>query len=429
MELKCILGFHNWTGCKCLKCGKTREEGHDWSADCEKCVTCGRRRDNEHDWSNDCEKCATCGKKLSNTHNWNGCKCLRCGKTRDQEHQWICEDQEDDRCFICGATRDHVHLWDECKCSCGATKDHNWNGCKCLRCGNTREEDHDWSKDCEKCAICGKTRDNKHAWSTDCEKSKCSACGKTRDQNHHWQGDSCSKCGKKSNDDLLKASERGIFSEVQGIIAKGATSINAKDSDGRTALMIASRGNNEEVVRALLDKGAEVNAIDNYGQNALIHGIYGGGLEIVQALLDNGADVNVHDCKNQSVLKIAYDRTIAYARSDFLIDFDIEDRFSHGAYKTLEKMHREGWQQLKNYEREKKNKEMALADTELFIAVLSKWQNLNEVLSIIKDLKQYSTVGHALGKRDYEFSAVKTVLFELLSKWTDCYSPGLSKIL
>lgn len=52
----CLFG-HKWDGCKCLKCGKTRDEEHDWSG-C-KCRRCGNRRDEAHNWKG--SVCTTCG--------------------------------------------------------------------------------------------------------------------------------------------------------------------------------------------------------------------------------------------------------------------------------------------------------------------------------------------------------------------------------
>ena len=56
---KCLFG-HKWNGCKCSRCGKTRDEQHDW----EGCI------------------CRRCGKTR---HNWDACSCRQCGKTR---HDW-----------------------------------------------------------------------------------------------------------------------------------------------------------------------------------------------------------------------------------------------------------------------------------------------------------------------------------------------------
>jgi hypothetical protein len=117
MGFKCSLGLHDWAGCKCPVCGKTRDKAHDWSADCAKCRKCGKPRTTDHTWA--------------------GCKCSACGKTRDKEHAWVgCE------CSACDRTRDEGHDWsDDCqqckKCGSERTKDHNWVGIKCSSCNKT----------------------------------------------------------------------------------------------------------------------------------------------------------------------------------------------------------------------------------------------------------------------------------------------------
>jgi hypothetical protein len=111
MGLLCIFGKHKWNGCKCSSCHITRDEGHDWSKDCEmctlcglakkdshkwegcKCSTCGKTRDELHDWNKDCERCARCRTLRKDAHKWDGFKCSVCGKTRvdeyiEQLHEW-----------------------------------------------------------------------------------------------------------------------------------------------------------------------------------------------------------------------------------------------------------------------------------------------------------------------------------------------------
>jgi hypothetical protein len=177
MNLKCAVGLHTWSGCKCSKCGKTRDQDHDWSSDCDKCAQCGKTRtdahrwsgckcskcgktrDQDHDWSSDCDKCAQCGKTRIDAHTWSGCKCPKCGKTRDQDHDWS---SDCDKCAQCGKTR---------------TDAHTWSGCKCPKCGKTRDQDHDWSSDCVRCAKCGRLRPGGHQWAG----SICSNCGVTKE--------------------------------------------------------------------------------------------------------------------------------------------------------------------------------------------------------------------------------------------------------
>lgn len=127
------------------------------------------------------------------SHDWNGCKCSKCGKVRDEGHVWSTDCEN---CATCGKTRPNTHKWNGCKCtSCSKTRDngHDWSkNCeKCSICGKTRDKGHDWSKDCEKCATCGNTSENAHTW-TGC---KCTACGESRDKGHDWSKD-CEKCDR-----------------------------------------------------------------------------------------------------------------------------------------------------------------------------------------------------------------------------------------
>ena len=46
MNFHCLM-HHDWEGCKCRQCGRTRDERHDWDG-C-KCRRCGLVRDEGHD--------------------------------------------------------------------------------------------------------------------------------------------------------------------------------------------------------------------------------------------------------------------------------------------------------------------------------------------------------------------------------------------
>ena len=127
-------------------------------------------------------------------HKWNklpdgsdGCTCVRCGERRDEGHDY----------HIVGREREQYRgtIIRECVsvCSvCGRWKpaEHEWHGCTCARCGEHRDEGHDW-QGC-KCANCGKTRDEGHEW------------GKARPSvpnAHEGHYRPCTVCGKCTEDE------------------------------------------------------------------------------------------------------------------------------------------------------------------------------------------------------------------------------------
>ena len=70
--MACLFG-HKWNGCKCSKCGKTRNELHSWS----------------------------------------GCKCKICDEIRDDSHTWINKDNGLASCSVCGDTTVHLGFFSE----------------------------------------------------------------------------------------------------------------------------------------------------------------------------------------------------------------------------------------------------------------------------------------------------------------------------
>lgn len=60
MGFACLFG-HKWSGCKCERCAKIRDEQHDWDG-C-KCKICGTIRNERHTWKG--TKCSVCGQTRS----------------------------------------------------------------------------------------------------------------------------------------------------------------------------------------------------------------------------------------------------------------------------------------------------------------------------------------------------------------------------
>jgi tetratricopeptide (TPR) repeat protein len=92
--------------------------------------------------------------------------------------------------------------------------------------------------------------------------------------------------------------------EVRALAEKGAN-VNAKDSDGATALIWAAYYGNTDVVRVLIEKGADVNAGNNKKQTALHLAADKGHTNIARLLVDKGADVNAKDMFNDTAALIA----------------------------------------------------------------------------------------------------------------------------
>jgi hypothetical protein len=100
---RCEHENHEWSGCKCEKCGRIRDSGHIWS-NC-KCKKCGRVRDSDHAWIKPC-KCGTCGARRVEFCEFTNGRCRICGER--------CPHRKFDRC-VCTACG-------ECACGlCGGS--------------------------------------------------------------------------------------------------------------------------------------------------------------------------------------------------------------------------------------------------------------------------------------------------------------------
>jgi HEAT repeat protein len=90
MPISCSIGFHDWKGCKCAKCGQSRDQAHDWSKDCEKCSKCGQVRMNQHKW--DGCRCSVCGVTRTDNHRWHEGSCSVCGMNKEEALRSDCRD-------------------------------------------------------------------------------------------------------------------------------------------------------------------------------------------------------------------------------------------------------------------------------------------------------------------------------------------------
>ncbi|XP_017838266.1 kinase D-interacting substrate of 220 kDa isoform X2 [Drosophila busckii] len=92
---------------------------------------------------------------------------------------------------------------------------------------------------------------------------------------------------------LMVVAGRGLIAFVREFLSRGAD-VQAEDLDNWTALLCATRNGHLDVVQLLIDHGAEVEHRDMGGWTALMWASYRGHTEIVRLLLDKGADGNAH---------------------------------------------------------------------------------------------------------------------------------------
>ena len=93
---------------------------------------------------------------------------------------------------------------------------------------------------------------------------------------------------------LRDASLEGRIDLVAAAVDQGAR-IDARDADGRTALMYAAFNGHSECVRWLLEREAAVGARENVGRTALMFASSGPFSETAQILLDFGSNPNDAD--------------------------------------------------------------------------------------------------------------------------------------
>ena len=89
--------------------------------------------------------------------------------------------------------------------------------------------------------------------------------------------------------------------EIKELLKKGAD-LEAKDGDGRTALMWAAMSGELDVVKYLIDNGVDLEAKDGDGRTALMWAAMSGELDVVKYLIDNGADLEAKDKDGQTAL-------------------------------------------------------------------------------------------------------------------------------
>ena len=109
----------------------------------------------------------------------------------------------------------------------------------------------------------------------------------------------------EASKDLIKASKKGDLAALKALLKSDKTLLDARDTDGSTALHCAVWKGHLEVVEFLLKAGANVhsqNSNDHWGTTPLHAAAHANQTAILQVLIDAGADINAKDMNGKTPL-------------------------------------------------------------------------------------------------------------------------------
>ena len=102
---------------------------------------------------------------------------------------------------------------------------------------------------------------------------------------------------------IIKAAKSGDLGTLKSLLARDASLLNARDSDGSTPLHCATWKGHPNVVAALLEAGADVNAVnqnEHWGTTPLHAAAHANQAVIAKMLLDHGADMKAKDMEGRT---------------------------------------------------------------------------------------------------------------------------------
>lgn len=122
---------------------------------------------------------------------------------------------------------------------------------------------------------------------------------------------------------LFQATNQGDVDTMKQLIKEGIN-INTQDSEGRTAIMIATYNNDIKTAKILVNAGADINIRDNNKNNPFIHAGAKGYLDILQLLIQAGADPTITNRYGGTALIPASERGHVHVVKELLTNTTID---------------------------------------------------------------------------------------------------------
>ncbi len=127
-----------------------------------------------------------------------------------------------------------------------------------------------------------------------------------------------------SLEQFLAAASNDDSATIHAMLAQGID-IESRDSDGRSALLLATHHNAVNAARILIDAGADVNAIDNITDSPYLYAGAEGRLQILRMTLNNGADLtSVNRYGGTALIPAAHHGHIDTVRELLRTEIDID---------------------------------------------------------------------------------------------------------